>query len=256
MNLSLYIPSTSALHRLHPVAKMFGVLCFFIAAFVAERPAQSIPLGAFVLGLFWAGGVGANAWRFRWFLALVFAMTFVVWTLFFNSAQPWFSFGPVHPGPDGAVFALAMACKLTTFFLCGLLFLSTTRVEEFADALRMVGVPAKLGFTFTLAFRLVPVFVDAAVSVVQAQRCRGFDFDRGSWLQRIARYVPVIVPVFIGALRRADLMAMALEARGFQRRGPRTSFRTYDFGWREIVALAVSVVLAALWLWVRRPVVS
>ena len=77
-------------------------------------------------------------------------------------------------------------------------------------------MPYKLGFTMTLAFRLVPVFLDAAVTVVQAQRCRGFNFDEGNLVQRARRYVPVIVPVFMGALRRADGMAMALEARGFQ----------------------------------------
>ena len=98
------------------------------------------------------------------------------------------------------------------------LFLSVTRIEEFAYALTRLGLPYKVGFTMTMAFRLVPVFVDAAATVVQAQRCRGLDFERGRLWQRMRRYVPVIVPVFMGALRRADQMAMALDARGFQAR--------------------------------------
>ena len=103
----------------------------------------------------------------------------------------------------------------------------------------------------TLAFRLVPAFLDAAVTVIQAQRCRGFNFDEGNILQRMRRYVPVIVPVFMGALRRADGMAMALEARGFQSTRPRTTFEQFPFRASDSVALAVAVgvalVYVALW---------
>ncbi|GIW42768.1 MAG: cobalt ABC transporter permease [Candidatus Binatia bacterium] len=252
MKLSLYITADSPLHRLHPVVKLCSVASFFVAAFTADRPVQSLPLAGIVGVLLWLGASFGNVWRLRWFLALVFCMSFLIWALFFPSVHPWFVWGPVRPGADGAAFAFAMACKITTFFAGGLLFLSTTRVEEFADALRMLGVPVKIGFVFTMAFRLVPVFVDAAVAVVQAQQCRGFDFDRGGWLERLRRYVPVIVPVFMGALRRADLMAMALEARGFQRRGSRTSYRTYEWGAGEVVAVGASVVLLGVWLaWVR-----
>jgi energy-coupling factor transport system permease protein len=117
--------------------------------------------------------------------------------------------------------------------------------------LTRVGVPYKLGFTMTLAFRLVPVFLDAAVTVVQAQRCRGFNFDEGNLLRRMQRYVPVIVPVFMGALRRADGMAMALEARGFQSSGPRTTFEQFPFRRSDTLALGIAIAVAfgylALW---------
>jgi energy-coupling factor transport system permease protein len=249
MKLTLYVARTTALHRLHPVAKVAGVLALFVAAFVSQSPLQSAPLAVLIVALLWAGAAWENVRRFRWFLALVFVMTSLVWTLFYNSAAPWFSWGPFHPGPDGVWFAFAMAFKVTTFFAAGLLFLSTTRIEEFADALRMLGVPAKLGFAMTLAFRLVPAFVDAAISVVQAQRCRGFDFNQGRWWERIGRYLPVIVPVFIGALRRADHMAMALEARGFQRHGRRTSYRVYAVRWADAAAVALAAALAVAWVW-------
>ena len=78
----------------------------------------------------------------------------------------------------------------------GILFLSTTRIEDFAYALTRLGMPYTVGFTMTMAFRLVPVFVDAATTVVQAQRCRGLDFERGGLWQRVLRYVPVMVPVW------------------------------------------------------------
>ncbi|HTO57319.1 MAG TPA: energy-coupling factor transporter transmembrane component T, partial [Pseudomonadales bacterium] len=114
-----------------------------------------------------------------------------------------------------------------------------------------VGVPYKLGFTLTLAFRLVPVFVESASTVVQAQRCRGFNFDEGNLLERARRYVPVLVPVFMGALRRADGMAMALEARGFQSDRARSNYEPYRFSRRDGAALVVVTLVAAsaLALW-------
>src|SRR5206468_961941 len=98
------------------------------------------------------------------------------------------------------------------------------------------GLPYTIGFTLTLAFRLVPVFFDAALSVVQAQRCRGLEFGRGGLVARLRRFVPIIVPVLIGALRRADRMAMALELRGFNSGRPRTTYLRARAGRADVLA--------------------
>lgn len=251
MSLFLYIERATVVHRLNPVVKVFGVFCLFLAAFVSQRPSVMLPLTASVGALIVGIGVQRNVWRLRVLFVLVFVMTFAIWTLFFGAGTPVFERGPVRISVAGLQFALGMALKLDTFLAIGVLFLSTTRIEEFAYALTRCGLPYKLGFTMTLAFRLVPVFLDAAVTVVQAQRCRGFDFDRGNLVQRMRRYVPVIVPVFMGALRRADGMAMALEARGFQSGIPRTNFDRFAFRASDATAAlvlgAIAVLYVGLW---------
>src|SRR5207244_1733502 len=83
------------------------------------------------------------------------------------------------------------AIRLDTFLAAGILFLTTTRVEEVAYALGRLGVPYTVGFTLTLSFRLVPVFFDAALAVVQAQRCRGLELGRGGIVARLRRFVPI-----------------------------------------------------------------
>jgi len=251
MALYLYIPGTSAVHRLHPTVKLFGMVAFFVAAFVCERAELLLPLVFGVVLLLVTSGSLPNVRRLRILFVLVFVMTFIIWTLFYRQGDIWFSFGPISVGPQSVRYALGMALKLTTFLAVGTLFLSTAKVEEFAYALTRLGLPYKLGFTMTLAFRLVPAFVESGFTVVQAQRCRGFDFDEGSVWQRVRRYVPVIVPVFIGALRRADNMAMALEARGFQSGRPRTFFQRYHFRLSDALVLVVLAGIAAgyLWMW-------
>jgi energy-coupling factor transport system permease protein len=258
MPLFLYIDRSTFIHRLNPIAKVLGMLSFFIAAFISQRPMVLLPLAGGIISLISVVGAWPNVRRLRLLFLLVFVMTFLIWTLFFRGGTPLAGWGPVTISGAGIHFALGMAIKLATFLAVGVLFLSTTKIEEFAYALTAVlrlrclrlpvGMPYKLGFTITLAFRLVPVFLDAAVTVVQAQRCRGFNFDEGNLLQRIRRYVPVIVPVFMGALRRADGMAMALEARGFQSTRARTTFEQFTFGSADGLALCVAAAVAVLYL--------
>lgn len=253
MLLQLYIDRESLVHGLHPVVRVLGMVAFFASAFAVEKPAFLLPIAAFLAALLLLTGAHANVRRLRVLFVMVFVMTFLIWTFFYgpDGQPPLLAFGPVLVSRTAPWFALGMALKLNVFLGSGILFLSTTRIEDFAYALGAVGVPYKIGFTLTLAFRLVPVFLDAAGTVVQAQSCRGLDFTRGSLWQRLRRYAPVIIPVFMGALRRADNMAMALEARGFQSGRPRTSLQRYRFGVADALAAAVLVGMtsAYLYLW-------
>ncbi len=249
----LYLDNNTWVHRLHPLVRLAGMVAVFIAAFAVERPAWQAPLLLGLVALLAGTGSLPNIWRLRVLFTLVFVMTLLIWTFFYGpDGQPalW-GWGRIHVSRTAPWFGLGMALKLESFLAAGILFLSVTRIEEFAYALTRLGVPFKLGFTMTMAFRLVPVFVDAAATVVQAQRCRGLDFERGSPWQRVRRYVPVMVPVFMGALRRADQMAMALEARGFQSDRPRTTLDRHPFRAADVAAVVVllAVVLVYLWLW-------
>jgi energy-coupling factor transport system permease protein len=253
--LYLYLDRGTWVHRLHPVVRVTGMLALFVTAFVVERPEWHAPLVALVLTLIvWTGSI-VNVRRLRVLFLMIFVMTLLIWAFFYgpDGRPPLFESGPILISRTAPWFALGMAVKLSLFLGAGVLFLSTTRIEEFAFALTRCGVPYKLGFTMTMAFRLVPVFLDAAATVVDAQRCRGLDFERGSVWERLRRYAPVIIPVFMTALRRADGMAMALEARGFQSNRPRTSLQHYSFGLVDTAASVVLLVLllAYLTLWWR-----
>jgi energy-coupling factor transport system permease protein len=238
--LTLYVPAASAVHRLHPVTKLAGFIAFVIAAFVVDRPLVQLPLALGVLALLLAAGGLRNLYRLRVMFALVFVFTLVIWTFFYRTV-----FVPTYAG---FLYGLSTAIRLDTFLVAGLLFLTTTRVEEVAFALGRLGVPYQVGFTLTLAFRLVPVFFDAALAVVQAQRCRGLETSRGGLVTRLRRFVPIIVPVLIGALRRADRMAMALELRGFNSGRPRTTYLRATAGAADAVAGTLAVLTAAVYL--------
>jgi energy-coupling factor transport system permease protein len=169
----------------------------------------------------------------------------VLWTFFYAGGTPIAELGPLRMTVAGAVYGLGMALKLLTFLLLNVLLLSTTRVEELTVAFTRLGLPYRVGFAFTLAFRLVPVFVDSAATVLQAQRLRTLGEEPRGIVERIRRTAPVIVPVFMGALRRADRMAVALELRGFGRAGTRSGVLELRTGMPDAVVLAVAAVALA-----------
>src|SRR5262249_18801042 len=155
-----------------------------------------------------------NLVRLRALAVAIPIATFVVWAIAYRRGDPIFSLGPLLVTRQGLRFGVGMGLKLESFLLLSIALLSTTRVEGLTIALPRFGLPYRFGFTLTLAFRLVPVFVDTAATVLQAQRLRSLDIGGRGLRERIRRTAPVIIPVFMGALRRADQMAMALEMRG------------------------------------------
>ena len=245
MPLSPYVPSSTPLHRLHPVTKLAGFLALVVAAFLVDRPLCLVPLALGVTALLALGRALARIHQLRLMFVLVTTFTIAIWTFFYQRGAP------LHPSAAGFRFGIATAIRLDLFLAMSLLLLAVARVEELAYAFSRLGVPYVAGFTLTLAFRLVPVFFDASLTILQAQRCRGLEFGRGGPLTRLRRFVPVIVPVFIGALRRADHMAMALELRGFNSGRPRTTFLRARAGWRDAVAatLALATMTAYVGLW-------
>lgn len=229
MTLALYVPAATVLHRLHPVTKVLGFVGLVVAAFVVDRPALLLALGIPAAALLVLAGGLPHLRRFGLALVLVFTVTVIVWTFFYGAGTR----------EQGFRYGMSMGIRLATFLVTGFLFLTTTRMEEVAYGLRRLGVPYLVGFTLTLAFRLVPVFFESAITIVQAQRCRGLDLRRGGFVTRLRRFAPVIVPVFIGALRRADRMAMALELRGFNSGRPRTRCPRPGPGLADAAALAL-----------------
>ena len=231
MRLEVYAPRGSAVHALHPATKIALVVGLMVGPFLTQSvPAQFLALAA-VLGAAASGrvlDVVLAPWKF---LAFIFAITFAVWSL-----------------SEGALPSLAYAVRVTAVFILGLLFLATTRIEETIHGLQVFRVPYRVAFALGLAFRLVPLFLQSAASILEAQRSRALDLASGGLRGRLRKYVPVLVPIFMTSLRNADQMAMALDARGFGAKGPRTRLREHAHERRDVVALALGALYVAVFL--------
>ncbi len=251
MPLFLYLDRQSFVHRRHPLVKVLALLLFFVAAFVMDHPLFILPLSLGIGALILWSGSTPTLYRLRILFFFIGVFTILIWSVFYSRGTPLAALPFLPVTREGILFGLGMATKLSTFLATGALFLSTTRIEEFAYAFTLLGLPYRISFTMTLAFRLVPLFLESAFTVIQAQRCRGLEMSRGRLLQRLRHYVLVLIPVFMGALRRADQMAIALEVRGFNSGRPRTSYQRASWQGGDLLALlvvlGVAVVYIGLW---------
>ena len=246
MKTSLYIDRGSIVHRLHPTLKIFALFAAFWSIYWIDNPIVLVPFMAAEIAVAFAIGAGENLYRFRWFFLLIVLPTMITWMISYRRGTPIINLPLIHASKQSILFGLGKGMKVAALVLASVLFLSSTKVEELSVGLSHLGFPYRFGFTITLAFRLVPLFIDSALTVVDAQRLRGYDFDAGGPFERVRRYVPVIIPVFMGALRKANNMAMALEARGFGRNNPPTSFIEYRIHSRDAEAFVVLMAVGAL----------
>ena len=190
-------------------------------------------------------------WRFRWLLGLLFVFSGIIWPLTLKGFPVWWSAGPFQISREALGYGLAMGIRLVTFVSTGILFLSVTRNEEITQGLIRIKVPYPVAFALSTALRLVPTFVGAGATIIQAQRSRGLDLEKGNIFRRVGQFIPQAVPLLIYALRYTNLLAMALECRGFDPGYPRTWYREMKLGSRDYGVLAGGLFLIGLAVFVR-----
>ena len=241
----LYLPGDGFFHRVRPPIKVLAVLALFVPPLVFTDPAFGGGVLAALLALVLASGAGSNLWKVRALVVLLFVMSVILWPVFRASGPTLAAVGPVRVTRYGLLYGLSVALRLVSFLLAALLLVSTTKVEEISWGLSRLGVPFRAAFALSLAFRLVPLFLETGRTIVAAQRSRGLDVDAGGALTRARKYVPIIVPILLGAIRKADSMAVALEARGFGAATRRTNLADRPSTWRDAVALGVALAATA-----------
>jgi energy-coupling factor transport system permease protein len=248
---SFYLDRETLFHKLHPVTKLTGLAMLLFLFLVFSHPFYLLILYALTLLALLASRSLGNISRV-WILLLVLgAMSFILWSLLFagESSRHLERQGGVTK--ESFLFGAGMALRLTGMLLCGLLFASTTRMEELAYALRKMGLPGPAAFALTLACRLVPTFACAAETISQAQKARGSDIGEGSLLAKMKKYIPLLVPTFIYAVRSTESISVALEARGFSAHEERTSYLEFRFRLADWFFLTCGVILCVISLYLR-----
>jgi energy-coupling factor transport system permease protein len=177
---------------------------------------------------------------------MIMLFSCVTWSLFKRVGDPFWTLGPLSLSNESIRYGLAMAFRLNAMLLSGTVFVSCTRVEEFAYGLRALGLPFPVSFALSLAFRLVPLFFTRTGIIVQAQQSRGLDLHSGHLFQRAKKYVPLLVPIFVYAIRDTDLLAMALESKGFGMAGRRTEYLHFRLAWEDYTILTALVLMNVL----------
>ena len=239
MNLFLYVEATSWLHRTDPRTKIFAMLCVFFLALGLKGAMAVFVLGCVVMAAGLSAGFVSSLRRIGGLLLMILVATTFLWGLTTGSTYLW---GPFTL--DGLQQGMTMGIKMTIMITTGLIWLSTTKIEEMTAGMEKLGIPYPVAFAFSTAIRLVPWIVTSCLMVGEAQQSRGLDLHKGNFIQRIRHYVPLLIPALVAVVRNANFFAMALESRGFGSRNERVSYLQIRFG-RNDVALIGALILSA-----------
>jgi energy-coupling factor transport system permease protein len=131
-------------------------------------------------------------------------------------------------------------------------FFLTTSPDHLGLALEQTRVPYEFVFAFTTAVRFVPVIAEEAQTIMDAQKARGLELERGSFLKRIRNYIPILIPLIVSAIRRSLELAEAMESRAWGATKNRTNLYALRMHKGDIILLAITVGLIAAGLYVRR----
>ncbi len=246
----LYLDGGTFVHRLNPIVKILGLLFLFTIPLYFSDPTELLPIMLLFVVIAALSKSLPNLRKMLGFMVILAIFTTVLWSLFRKEGDPFFKIGFLSASPDSVLYGLGMGIRLDSMLISGLVFLSSTRVEEFTAGLRKLGVPFAVSFALSLAFRLVPLFFSTTATVIEAQKSRGLDLESGNIFARLRKYVPLLVPIFVYAIRDTDMLSMALESKGFHPKRERTYYLEPVMRWADWMTLFLLALTNLFFLWI------
>lgn len=253
ITLGQYIPGNSPLHRLDPRAKILLTLVLIVTLFlITDWPGYAVFAGLI------AAAAAVSRIRTRYLVKGLRPLTFILLFtfglhLFMDPGRTLFALGPVRATWEGLVQGVLISIRLALLVVATSLLTLTTSPIALTDGIesllgpgKAVGVPAhELAMMMTIALRFIPTLLEEADKIMKAQTARGADFETGGIVQRAKALVPILVPLFVSAFRRADELAVAMEARCYRGGKGRTRLRSLRFTVADGVALLAGTALMA-----------
>ncbi len=256
----VHVPVDSPVHRLDPRLKMVVALVLMALPFAAPGVMSSLLLVAAIVAIARLSAAPLRALLGT--LRTVFWLgLFMFFFYFFTTpGQPLLAWRGVAVTWEGTVRGAVQIYRLCLLVIISSLLTFTTSPGQLAQGLEAslrplsrVGVPIReLALVLTIALRFVPTLVDQVDKITKAQRARGADFHSWKPWQRVKAWVPIFVPIFVAAFRRADDLATAMEARGFRGARRRTHLRELSLTREDLVAAIVVVITVLVVLTVDR----
>jgi len=253
ITLGQYFPIDSVIHKIDPRFKIMFTLCYIVLIFFAASPAGYLAVGIFSFLVIKLSKVGFTV-VFKSLKPLLFIICFTaVINLFFTGGDTvvW-QWKFLKITTDGIINAANMALRLV-FLVVGSSILTYTTspilltdgIERLLSPFAKLGLPShELAMMMTIALRFIPTLLEETEKIIMAQKARGADFESGNLIRRAKALIPVLVPLFISAFRRADELATAMECRCYRGGKGRTSLRQLRVTSLDWIALGAMLVFA------------
>ena len=243
-----YFPGHSFIHKMDPRMKLIAAVLYIIVLFVASRP-LGMALGiALVVLMYMISGISAKLVVKSLKPVVPIIIFTAILNLFFlvGDGEPIFSLWFLHIYREGVAMAIMMAVRIMCLIAGTSLLTYTTSPIELTDAIEVLMGPLKkikvpvheIAMMMTIALRFIPTLIEETDKIMNAQKARGADMETGSLVQRAKALIPILIPLFVSAFRRADELALAMECRCYRGSVGRTRMKQLEYQKRDFVALA------------------
>ena len=254
ITLGQFFPGHSAIHRMDPRTKLILTIVYIVALFVAQNWISYLVMMAFLVFCIWLSKIPPKS-ILRGMKPLVFILVFTaVLNLFYtDGGVELVRFGSLAITSEGLKRAIFMIWRILMLISGTFLLTYTTSpisltdgLESLLNPLKRIHVPVhELSMMMSIALRFIPTLIEETDKIMNAQKARGADFETGSIIQRAQALVPILVPLFISAFRRADELATAMECRCYQGGEGRTKMKLLRFSRVDLYAFSVCICLLA-----------
>lgn len=253
ITLGQYFPGNTPVHRLDPRTKLLLVVVYIVALFLCE---WFISYG--LMALFLVTAIVLSRIRPKALLRglkplLIIILFTALLNLFFTDGEVlvhWWIFRITREGLTNAFFLvlrimlLVMGTFLLTYTTSPIAL--TDGLESLLSPLKLLHFPVhELAMMMSIALRFIPTLIEETDKIISAQKARGADFETGNIFRRAKALIPILVPLFVSAFRRADELATAMECRCYHGGKGRTKLKQLHFRTSDVVALLVGVLVLA-----------
>jgi len=236
---------TTVIHRLDPRTKFLVSCMIFTLALLFTELFSIIILFIAQLPIIFSARIHRE-----WSRSLRGSLTLVVIILFTNLIVGYVS-NNFQLTSQLLTYSISMAFRFIVLMSSFSLFFLTTSPDDLSLALEQSHIPYEFCFAFTTAIRFVPVLAIEAQTIMDAQRSRGLELDKGNFLKRIRNYIPILIPLIVGAIRRSLELAEAMESRAFGAKKKRTNLYRLQLKRSDYITFLISFITLSLALYIR-----
>ncbi len=254
ITLGRYVPGASAVHRLDPRTKILLMIAYIVLIFLVRQLAVFlVPLAFLVLTVLLSRVPVSYLWTAVKPMRLLIVFMFVINLFFTPGSTPLFSFWRITVMREGLMQGLFITARLLLLVSGTSILTLTTSPIALTDGLEKLLMPLsklrfpahELAMMMTIALRFIPTLMEETDRIRKAQMARGADFESGNLVRRAKSMIPILVPLFVSAFRRADELAMAMESRCYHGGEGRTRMRELRFTRGDLFAFLVTAAVVA-----------
>ncbi|MDR0838678.1 MAG: energy-coupling factor transporter transmembrane protein EcfT [Oscillospiraceae bacterium] len=253
ITLGQYFPGKTVVHRLDPRTKLVMTIVYIVALFLAESWSSYALMALLLIGMIGVSRINAGTILRGLKPIVVIIIITAVLNVFFTRGEVIFELWIFKLTREGLITAAKMTLRLIMLITGTFLLTYTTSpialtdgIEALLSPLKKIRFPAhELAMMMSIALRFVPILIEETNKIMAAQASRGADFETGGIVKRAKALLPILVPLFISAFRRADELAEAMESRCYHGGEGRTRMKKLGMKARDFVTLAVGAAAVA-----------